>query len=431
MKFKEVVERIKPSKEEERKVNSVTAELKKKLERARDVTVIIGGSDAKGTVIKSKPRRDIDVFVAFDYNKYSDRTTELSDILATHLRKLKIPFKRVHGSRDYFHFTDKKNNMFFEIVPILHIKKANESLNITDISPLHVTYIKKKLKKKNVSDDIRLAKALCYAHDIYGAESHVRAFSGYALEILVIHYGGFMNFLRAGSKWKKEIHKGKLLIDPEKYYSNKDAIIFHLNESKLTGPLVLIDPVQKERNVTAAMDVEKFNSFIDLCQKFVKNPSLKFFEKKEIKADQLRKTLKKKEDLIILHLDLGAGKEDIIGSRMRKLFDFLSTASEREGFSFRKKIWTFYPEKNVAHFYFIVDNPILDMYEEKQGPPIKIKKAVQGFKRKWKKVYTKKGRLYTKVKRKFTKFDSFLKNSFEEKVKSEKSLIVIKRAVCV
>jgi len=431
MKFKEVVEKIKPSREEERKVNSVTSELKRNLEKAKDVTVIIGGSDAKGTVIKSKPRRDIDVFVAFDYNKYSDRTTELSDILAAHLRKLRIPFKRIHGSRDYFHFIDKKNNMFFEIVPILHIRKSSDAVNITDISPLHVTYVKKNLKRKNVSDDIRLAKALCYSHRIYGAESHIRAFSGYALEILVIHYGGFMNFLRAGAKWKKQLHKGKLLIDPEKHYNNKDAIIFHLNESKLTGPLILIDPVQKERNVTAAMDEEKFSAFIDLCQKFVKNPSLKFFEKKEIKADQLRKTLKKKEDLVTLPLDLGKGKEDILGSRMRKLFDFLVLIAERAGFSFRKKIWTFYPERDVSHFYFIVENPILDTYEEKQGPPIKIKKAVQGFKKKWGKTYTKKGRLYTKVKRKFIKFDLFLKNSFEEKVKSEKSLKIIKRAVCV
>ncbi len=431
MKFKEVVERIKPSREEEKRVSSVTRELVKKLSRVKDVKVIVGGSDAKGTVIKSKPRRDIDVFVAFDYKKYSDRTTEISDVLAAHLKKLRIPFKRVHGSRDYFHFTDKKNNMFFEIVPILHIKKASDSLNITDISPLHVTYVKKNLKRKNVADDIRLAKAFCYAHNIYGAESHVRAFSGYALEILVIHYGGFMNFLKAAAKWKKQIHKGKLLIDPEKLYNNKDAIIFHLNESKLIGPLVLIDPVQKERNVTAAMDEGKFSAFIDLCQKFVKNPSLKFFEKKEIKADQLRKTLKKKEDLITLHLDLGKGKEDIIGSRMRKLFDFLSTAAEREGFSLRRKIWTFYPERNVSHFYFIVENPTLGAYMEKQGPPIKMEKAVQGFKKKWRSTYTKKGRLYTKVKRSFTKFDLFLKNSFEEKVKSEKSLKVVKRAVCV
>ena len=431
MKFKEVVEKIKPSQEEERKVNFVTKELVKKLSRAKDVTIIVGGSDAKGTVIKSKPRRDIDVFVAFDYKKYSERTTEISDVLAARLKKLGIAFKRVHGSRDYFHFTDKKNNMFFEIVPILHIKKASDALNITDISPLHVTYVKKKLKRKNVADDIRLAKAFCYAHNIYGAESHVRAFSGYALEILVIHYGGFMNFLRAAAKWKKQIHKGKLLIDPEKLYNNKDAIIFHLNESKLIGPLVLIDPVQKERNVTAAMDEEKFSAFVVLCQKFVKNPSLKFFEKKELTAGQLRKGLKGKEKLFTIHLDLTSGKEDIVGSKVRKLFEFLYVKLKRGGFILRRKEWTFHPERNFAHLYFIVKNPILSPHAEWQGPPIKFDKAAQDFKKKWKSTYTKKGRLYTKVKRRFTKFDSFLKNSFEEKVKSDKSLKVVKSAVCV
>ena len=432
MDFKKVLDEIKPSQEEERKVNSVTSELKRNLEKAKDVTVIVGGSDAKGTVIKSKPRRDIDIFVAFNYKKYSERSSELSGILAKHLKKLRLPFVKVHGSRDYFIYKDKKNKMLFEIVPILHIKKAEAAKNITDVSPLHVTYVKAKLRnKQKLADDIRLAKAFCFAHNIYGAESHIRAFSGYALEILVLHYKGFLPFLRAASKWKNQLHKNKMLIDPAKFYKNKNSILFNMNESKIRGPLVLVDPLQRDRNVTAAMNQNNFNLFIQLCKKFVNKPSLNYFDKKELTAEQLRKGLRKSEELIVTHLDLSNGKEDIVGSKVRKLYEFILSKSKEEGFKFRKSEWTFHPQKGCAHFYFILDKSPLNPFTEREGPPVKMEKAVKGFKQKWKTVKVRKGRLYAKVKRKFTRFDSFLRNIFEEKVAGDKSLNVIKKAVCI
>jgi tRNA nucleotidyltransferase (CCA-adding enzyme) len=87
------------------------------------------------------------------------------------------------------------------------ISKPKEAENITDLSYSHVNYIKKRIKNKKILDEIRIAKAFCYATNTYGAESYIGGFSGYAIELLVYHYGSFLKFIKAISKLdgKKEI----------------------------------------------------------------------------------------------------------------------------------------------------------------------------------------------------------------------------------
>jgi len=432
---KEILARIKPSEEEEGKVSLVTRELISKLSRLKDVTVIVGGSDAKGTVIKNKPRRDIDVFVAFDLKKYASRSSKLSDLLEAHLKKLHLGFERLHGSRDYFHYEDKKNAMLFELVPILHVKKADDALNITDVSPMHVTYVKARLKaqgvkhgkKKNLGDEIRLAKAFCYAHGCYGAESHIQAFSGYALELLVIHYGSFLAFVKAGASWPKALYKGKIIVDPARFYKNKDSIFFSMNESKILGPLVLVDPVQKSRNVTAALAEEKFLQFSSACSKFIARSSLAHFERKDLSAEQLRAKLQRGEKLFTAELNLVRGKQDIVGSKVKKAFEFLILEAEHSDFELKKKEWSFYPERNIAYLYFVVKNPSLSSFMEREGPPLKIEQAVAAFKKKWKgcKIFERGGRGYAIIKRKYLRAEDLLKDKFSERMK-ERSFKVVK-----
>ncbi len=425
---KEILVKIKPSEEEERRVSLVTRELVSKLAKLKDTSIIVGGSDAKGTVIKNKPRRDIDVFVAFDLKKYSSRSAQISDLLEAHLKKLKIPFERLHGSRDYFHYEDKKNAMLFELVPILCIKKANEAVNITDVSPMHVTYVKAKLaRKKKLGDEIRLAKAFCYAHGCYGAESHIQAFSGYALELLVIHYGSFLSFVRAAAKWPHTFYKGKIIADPARHYKNKDSIFFSMNESKIQGPLVLVDPVQKSRNVTAALGGEKFSLFSSACSKFVARPSSAHFERRDLDAEQLKAKLQKGEKLFIAELKLARGKQDIIGSKVKKAFEFLVSEAEHSEFVLKKKEWTFHPERNVAYLYFVVKNPSLSALMEREGPPLRIEQAVAAFKKKWKgcKISERGGRVYAITKRKYLRAEDLLKEKFSERLK-ERSFRAIK-----
>lgn len=209
--------------------------------------LFIGGSLAKQTLIKRDNAYDIDIFVLFPY-KLKDKT--LSDILEASLKKSKVKYIKLHGSRDYFQVHFK--NLVLELIPILEIKAASQALNITDISPLHVSYILQQIKKnKKINDEIKLAKAFCYAVDCYGAESYIRGFSGYSLEVLVSYYGSFLNFIKIANKWNT---KDKIIIDPRKYYKDKKKILQEINISKQISPLILIDPVSKRKKCFSCLE---------------------------------------------------------------------------------------------------------------------------------------------------------------------------------
>ena len=95
--FESILKKIKPSKEEEKKIEEVTEELIKKI-KIKDAKIIIGGSLGKNTWLKDT--HDIDLFIKFNYSKFKDKAKEISNVLEKALRKFKLI--RLHGSRDYF-----------------------------------------------------------------------------------------------------------------------------------------------------------------------------------------------------------------------------------------------------------------------------------------------------------------------------------------
>src|SRR3989338_2340355 len=59
--------------------------------------VFIGGSFAKGTLVKKK-EYDIDIFIRFDW-RYENLTRELEKIVKNVARKMRLPYTTMHGSR--------------------------------------------------------------------------------------------------------------------------------------------------------------------------------------------------------------------------------------------------------------------------------------------------------------------------------------------
>src|SRR3989338_2485664 len=189
-----VLQSIKPSKREQKETKETIAEFLQKLNKNLPAAkAILGGSGAKGTWLAGN--HDVDIFVLFNYKKYKEQSTHLSLLLEPVLRKTfpKIAFVRLHGSRDYFQMD--YNHLHFEIVPILAITKAEEAKNITDISPLHTKWVNKHSSK--LKEDILLAKQFLKANRLSGAESSLSGFSGYVVEIVIIYYGSFEQFLNA------------------------------------------------------------------------------------------------------------------------------------------------------------------------------------------------------------------------------------------
>lgn len=398
--LKKALEEIKPTEKEKREINDqINSFLKRLNSTLKDAKAVLYGSGAKGTWLKGG--FDADIFVKYNYKKYSEKSEELSDLLEKQLKKKFHGYEKLHGSRDYFRIKEKE--FVFEVIPIIEIKKASQAKNITDISPLHASWVKNKVNDRLV-DDIRLVKKFCKAQKVYGAESYIRGFSGYVIEILTIYYGGFAKLVSAARKWKE-----KQVIDIKKYHKNA---LMELNKSKTVSPLIVVDPVDKERNAAASLSTEKFEQFKKACEDYIKKPSTEFFKEKEITKEEL-KIKAGKNKLLIAEVTVLNGKEDVVGAKLLKAYTYMSEKLSDYGFKIHEKGWDWNKTKK-AIFWFIVDTKNLEDYEKRTGPSLDSKTHVERFKQKHKKTFEENGRICAKVKREYVKAEEFLKELARE-----------------
>ncbi len=393
-----ILDKVKPSKQEqeelELKVNSFIQKLKKKT----NFIIIQGGSYAKNTWLKGD--YDIDIFVKFplDY-----KNKDISKILYSKIKSLKPVI--IHGSRDYFQIKDK--NITYEIIPVLNIKNSKQAVNIMDVSPLHTEWVKKNIK--GLEDEVRIIKQFCIANNVYGAESYIRGFSGYVLEVLIAHYKSFKNLIRNAVKWNIN-H----VIDINKFYIRKN-IFANLNASKIS-PLIVIDPVQENRNAAAALSLEKFNRFKELCKKYMHNPSDKFFETKKFDVNKLK-------EYNIIELIPLKGNRDVIGTKILKIFEYIKMSLEREKIKIIDSFW-YWNEKS-----YLCYKVKLDKYKTHYGPLLNQKEHLNKFRKKWKKykLFKMKNKVYIKIKRSYN-IKQYLNKLMKDKFIREKvSKISIKK----
>ncbi len=398
-----ILAQIKPSAAERKHFHQITAEflhqLNSKLKKTK-ATAILGGSGAKDTWLAGN--HDIDIFVCFDYQKYADKTSELSHILKPFIAKA-FAGKRItrrHGSRDYFQINYR--GCTFEIIPILKIKKAAQAKNITDVSPLHARWVSKKAKK--LKDEIRLAKQFLRAQSLYGAESYIAGFSGYALEILIAYYGSLEKLLKASQAWKV-----KEVVDVENHYPKKDAL-FQLNKSKTQSPLIVIDPVDKNRNASAALSLEKFLKLKEVAKKYLAQPLPACFEAEMVSLPTLHKEAEnRKLNLVYITVQPLPGKEDVVGMKLVKVFEFLR--NKLKPFSVVKSGWRWDKKdtmkekdkrkgngrKKEALFYFLLAKRELPKVAVRTGPPLTLQEHVAGFKKRYKDTFVENDRVMARV----------------------------------
>ncbi len=403
-----VLKKVSPLKEEnaqikvllENFVNKMESKIKEMKIKAE---IFVGGSFAKDTMIK-RDSYDIDLFLRFsEEGNLSNLTHDLLEGICN--------FEMVHGSRDYFK-VKVKDYVYFEIVPVKKVNNPKEADNITDLSYSHVKYINKKVKDKKVLDEIRLAKAFCYATRCYGAESYISGFSGYSLELLVYYYGSFVKFLKGMIKASKS--KKKIIIDIEKQHKSEKNISLDLNSAKLVSPVVLIDPTYKHRNALAALSEETFKRFIAEAEKFLKSPSEEAFEPRKTDIDAIKaKALKKKQEFLLLEVYTNKQTGDIAGSKLLKFYRHLSNEISRF-FDIKDKGFNYHKGKS-ARFYFVLNSKeeiIVD------GPKVTDEKNMKKFRLKHPNFFTRGKKIYGREKINFNskQFISNWKRDNEKKI---------------
>jgi len=369
--LEEVLEKIKPSREEREKILSLAeklcSNLKKELGRANlKAEVRVEGSVAKDTWLSENP--DIDIFVRFPpvFPKEKFRT-----------EFLQIAKKATKGAKHVERFAEHPyleawvDAVRVNIVPC-YASKPREWKSATDRTPYHTDYVKRLLNEQ-LCDEIRLLKKFMQGIGVYGAEIKIGGFSGYLCELLVIKYGSFKKVLENFAKWK-----GKLVIDLEKYYENKERDL----DLMFKEPLIVVDPVDESRNVAAAVREKHLYEFIAASRHFLENPSIKYFYPPEIippsKEELIQKIKSRGTTLTFLKIGCVEAVPDILWGQIYKSQRSLRKMFKQYEFRLiRDAVWS--DEKNSIIMIFEFESGRIPPLKKHLGPPLVKANECQKF----------------------------------------------------
>jgi tRNA nucleotidyltransferase (CCA-adding enzyme) len=256
-----VLEKIKPSEAERKKLTAVQEELAAEVKEAAeklcvpDIFVKMVGSSARGTWLSGT--HDIDVFISFP-EETSRKELEIRGMeIAREVAKHAEYAEDRHAEHPYLNIIYKGFDV--DLVPCFRVASACQLKSAVDRTPFHNEFVKSHIKGQE--DEVLLMKQFMRGDGVYGSELKTQGFSGYLTELLIIYYGSFEKTVKAASSWKP---------------GQKIDIMQH-SELEHSEPLIMVDPTDPRRNVAAALSLDKFCMFIDHCREFLKSPEIKFF----------------------------------------------------------------------------------------------------------------------------------------------------------
>ena len=396
-----VLKRVTPDKRERIEVGTLAKKIERKVVAASKelgvkARVRLEGSVAKDTWISGE--RDIDIFMRVPTTIPRKSLGEVC---------LKVARKATEGSKQIERFAEHPYlEVFVEdvrvnIVPCYNAKAGNW-LSATDRTPFHTDYVNEHFDER-LHSEVRLLKRFMKGTDVYGAEIKVGGFSGYLCELLVLHYGSFVEVLKAFVGQQR-----RMVVDIENYYRNRD------NELRLlfSEPLVIVDPVDKGRNVASAVKPQKLFTFIATAQAFLRRPSLEFFYPSKTKALTTRalKTELEKRDVKIIFLAFGnvGAVPDILWGQLYKTQRSLRKLVELNDFKIlRDFAWS--DEMNLNVFVFELEDCCISPVKKHLGPPLEKEQECEKFLAKHQDgsgtvsgPYVEDGRWVVQVRRKYT-----------------------------
>lgn len=394
----------------------------------------VGGSYAKETYLGND--FDVDIFLRVENDEVQKTANKL-------VKLLPIKANLVHGSRDYYQIF--YNNVKYELVPNKYIQNIKEAVNTTDYSPLHVDFLKEQMKEnKTLNDEIRVTKLFFKACNCYGAESYLNSFSGHSLDVLVSYFETFENTIQFLSNIDI---KNLYLIDISNFYkdkynksinlsiSNEDSIkIKKQFDNKINSSLIIIDPIDKNRIASSALNNYRLKKLKYYSKLFIKNPSESFF-KREIKFKNNRHNLilrykPKNENLDICGANVLAIKKRISTFLSENDFDIIDNFDfKNRKYQIKKKDFVsrfedIYYKDRIFLLKIILRKKKLKKIKIIKGPLIDKIDSVNSFKKVHNNTFVKdinnKKYIFAKEKRKLQKLDEYVDLFFIKRKDIEK-----------
>lgn len=295
-----------------------------------------GGSYAKDTWLSKEA--DIDIFIKFKKTVSDEKFTEITKKVGFESLKKYNPYVR-YSEHPYVEARIKKTKI--NVVPCYEVN-LGEWKSSADRSPFHTKHMQKSLTTK-MRNEVRILKTFLKVNKIYGAEIAKQGFSGYVSEVLILNFNNFENVIKSIA----QIQQGQIIGKTSKVFETV---------------IVIIDPIDSNRNLAAAISNENIGKFILLCRAFENKPNLEFFNQKKLKLSK-----NNWENVLVVKFNFKMRSPDIIWGQIKKATTSLATQLQLGGFNvLRSKAYS--DERGKAYLFFLLESTKIPINYSKSGP---------------------------------------------------------------
>lgn len=348
-----------PPKSKQNELEKISKEIQKGIMNFNDkriLKVIVGGSFAKGTWLENDT--DIDFFVMIEPTVERNQFEELGKSVGFYALKKYSPYLRYS---EHPYVEGKVNGIRINIVPCYKVQ-LNKWKSAADRSPFHTIFMETKLNKF-LKSEVRVLKKFLKSIGIYGSQISVSGFSGYVTEVLILKYGSFRDVLQTFAELKPNY-----IVSLES--PDQSAI------EKFRSPIIIIDPIDSNRNLGAAISAECLAKFVLASRLFLKAPSTKFFIKSSRSNTKIISDIK--SNLLIIDFKIQIRSPDILWGQLKKKLTSISNQLASTGFEIIKK-FCFTDEQEQAVFIFMIKHTNLSKINLNVGPKIFLKNETDSY----------------------------------------------------
>ncbi len=391
------LDKLYPTEKEFQELNDTYNEISAFIESEYGYETFFAGSAGRMTCVKGD--RDIDVFVLFPEDISREKLEkEGLGIGKETFREFNGDYQVEYAEHPY----TKGEIQGFEVEIVPCIDTSPEDIqSAVDRSPHHAEWVRENLTQEQ-KEDVVLLKGFLKAGDLYGSSLKVRGFSGYLCELLIAHYRSFKEVVENVSEWREET-----VIDPENHH--EEEVPEKLEKKFSEDSLIVIDPVDSERNVASVLTSENYAKFIYRCWEFEKSPGLDFFEKEERSLDkfELEREVEKRADFIVLEFEPVDEPDDIVYPQMRKAMRRMKSELEEHEFRIYEK--GFHVGEKIRVF-FELDTELPEIQYQKGPKVYHGSEHVDQFTSKYDHTFVRDERICAKVEREYTHAKKLLKD---------------------
>lgn len=418
MDYQLILDEIKPTEEEKDKVREVSGKLLDFLNdkcylSGIDAEAVLVGSVAKKTYLRGKS--DIDIFISFPLSTDKNDLKEIGLDLA-HKCCDAFNAEPHHQFASHPYVTTEIEEFKIDFVPCYRIEDGSQLKSAVDRTILHTKYVQANLREGQ-NEEVLLLKRFMDMTGTYGSEFKVGGFAGYLCELLIIKYGTFENTLKEASNWQ---------------FGHVIDLMDYGTASNFKDPLVCIDPTDKNRNVGAALRLDKYSQFIQSARNYLSSDKKsKYFYPlaKDLNKDAILEEFKsRKSNMVAIKFDIPQIPLDTLHPQLKKTADSLERILNSNDFLvFQSGYWT--DEKNFA--IILLELAVFKLNDIKihKGPKVFIKQACDNFIEKFglENCYVLDDYMVSNVKREFTTPQDYINHLLSEEyislIKVGKNLI--------